>query len=142
MNPYTPTPETEALIKDMDEAVCIEGPTTENISVFIDFARKLERERNALKTECTMLQLERSQAVRELDQLRKERDIELERSTHYRDEWQKAQQKLQLCDQLRKVCDELAKAIQEGLNHGYGLRIGEEALDAYNQLPHVKEKTK
>ncbi len=41
------------------------------------------------------------------------------------------------CDQLRKVCDELAHAIKEGLNHGYGLRIGEEALVNYNQLPHV-----
>ena len=38
-----------------------------------------------------------------------------------------------------KQCSErLAHAIQEGLNHGYGLKIGEQALNHFNQLKENK----
>jgi len=43
-------------------------------------------------------------------------------------------------DQLRKVADELALAIHTGNEHGYGLRIGDKAIESYNQLPHVIER--
>lgn len=36
--------------------------------------------------------------------------------------------------QLHSIAERLAKAIQQGLNHGYGLKIGEEALADYNKL--------
>jgi len=48
----------------------------------------------------------------------------------------------QECDQLRKVADELALAIHTGNEHGYGLRIGDKAIESYNQLPHVVERDK
>lgn len=41
-------------------------------------------------------------------------------------------------DQLRKVADELAHVIKTCNNHGYGLKIGDEVLDTYNNLPHKK----
>lgn len=43
-------------------------------------------------------------------------------------------------DQLRKVVDELALAIHTGNEHGYGLRIGDRAIELYDQLPHVIER--
>lgn len=43
-------------------------------------------------------------------------------------------------DKLRNVSDELALAIHTGNEHGYGLRIGDRAIELYDQLPHVIER--
>lgn len=110
------TPETDALIRGMHEDVSIEGPTVENINVFINHARKLEHERNE-----AMAYVQ--------DEIRKHFDT-IERTE-------------KICaerDQLRKVADELAYCLK---NPAIFQRM--ESIDAmcsYNSLPHVIERNK
>lgn len=132
MNSNTPTPETDyAFEGDLSVGVNPEITTWQQAK---EYARKLERERNMLQAKLTALgglavSGWDNKTVGEVDSL-----ISAEKQLEYKDLLRSLFVDIPAeRDQLRKVCDELAKAIQEGLNHGYGLRIGEEALDAYNQ---------
>ena len=117
------TPETDAHIN-------------ENIRVTLqavvchDFARKLERERDEA------IQM-RDIAMRELANCQTHFEVhdakDLGESVHMA-----VLHALQERDQLRKVADELALVIKTCNAHGYGLKIGDEVLDTYNNLPHRK----
>lgn len=63
--PNTPTPDTDAF------EASLTAWTVRDLNAATDFARRLERERDALKTECTMLQIERANYARKRDEARK-----------------------------------------------------------------------
>lgn len=121
-----------------------------------DFARKLERERNAAiqsakdnSANFRRSEVKRIEAERERDRLRKD----LSNKTGYA-------HLVSEIDRLRKVCDELEMALRttpylecDELSHGRGqyhsfneacpvCEANKSALDNYNQLPHVKENNK
>jgi len=141
MNSNTPTPETDAQVRGPIRLYPYSLCETE--VVVADFARKLERERDearqALKLQTqNYISLYESVIGAECE-TSNEKDVN-EIAMRHRVE----------IDQLRKVCDELAeelkvwwKPLPKGFFHPDN-PIGQKSysLEAYNQLPHVKEKTK
>ena len=140
----TPTPETDAQYKEYarrdNNVKCVD----------IDFARKLERERDEARRELhefrTTYELwpdhrdkvknltkERDQLKAELEDVRKLPHA-LELSSM---DWQitELQSKLTATE---AVCERLAHCIKVGNNHGYGLRIGDEALADYAKMKENK----
>ena len=90
----------------------------------LNLARKLERERDDARKTCIEIDMSHRKLEAERDQLRKEL-IELSATCRgYANIFEER-------NQLRKVCDWLADFVPD-----------EKDQSGYNQLPHVKEKTK
>ena len=159
-NPPTPTPETDAVITTMGGNAYF-APNC----VPADFARKLERERdaaiksagfcgkhkpnggvrNCLVCTCGLLSFTLSHISylcghpNEMNQS----DYDL----HYNEQEvvKQVQQLIQERDQLRKVADELAEQLTDLDNaldptYKFEHRSARDVLNTYNQLPHVQER--
>ncbi len=131
----TPTPETDALQQAFndDDSTAQNAHTLQHYCDMADLARKLERERDMWKAN-------------------HDNQVELKRTLMDRpDLGERAKRMQELIaerDQLRKVCDAgheiLHWYIKEYGMPKWGFEFDKlKAIDkAYNQLPHVKEKTK
>lgn len=134
----TPTPETNNefdRLRFQVEPMSEFGITQRDEVVFgmRDFARKLERERDAWKAEAKKWETL-------YDELQDPLLLEVGRDSYGETEEYPDCIKRIITerDQLRKVCDELVK-IPRGYPRLLWDAEAEAALDAYNQLPHVKK---
>lgn len=129
----TPTPETDELVNRCGSFEINEQIWADELATL---ARKLERERDELKSwKESMLAVE---SVWEPQEIARLLDIKL--GHDIRAQLKPAIVKLiSERDQLRKVCDKL-RAIAKG-DFSTQAEV-DDAFDAYNSLPHVKERAK
>ena len=130
----TPTPETDAAELTRSGWVQHIVPT--------EFARKLERERDEAREKAERYRTEANAKMMQRDQLANERDelklklayLEADNQEHIKRDMQRTGE----VEQLRKVADELASELKSELLYS-PLGKQNDALDAYNELPHVKK---
>jgi hypothetical protein len=136
MNPNTQTPETDA---ELINGYRFSDAPDANRYINADFARKLERERDAYLLTIDKAKEEWERACAELDQLKKELAHTIDMACSEKVFLERDR------DQLRKVCDSQDEMLKWYINEFGVPALGTEcdkliATDtAYNQLPHVKE---
>ena len=118
----TPTPRTDAHINTNYTAIG-------HAVVCHDFARELEQELNEARVANEAAHAVNVQLRKELNEARQQQEAKVTPALVM--DYAKVQAER---DQLRKVCDELAGTI-----YVHSLRP-QNALDGYNQLPHVLER--
>ncbi len=118
------TPRTDAKVAEFH------GSDTQ---AFLDYTRLLEQELNEMQTCNNTTQRINIDLVGKMGQLRAEIEkLKITPSGFVKMETMQAA--LERCDAWQKCAERLAEAINKGLAHGYGLRIGDEALAEFENL--------